>query len=330
MGKLDKQQLLEIKELILKEIKMFDPKLKKLSLQELEQYYFNKRKEEYENGISIDYLEARKRLQPILLKFVKLDRIFSMEFLKIIKDERTPTDRPIIYACTHIGGNDIQRFFEAIKNHTYLFLGDPKELYRDISGLLLNLNGVVSFETENKPDRKIARSKSIELLKQNGRLILCPEGAWNITHNLPCMKLYSGTIKMAIETNAIIVPIAIEQYEKKFYVNIGKNIDVNNTPNIGIDILNEYLRDTLATLKWEIWESQKEINRKNISQEYIDNFKQNIVDRCPYGFTIDDVENGIYKDPNIIEEQEVFEPIKRITLKSGEQMKNTKTYIKFD
>jgi len=330
MTKLNKQKLLEIKELISKEIKMFDPELKKLSLQDLEQYYSNKRKEEYEKGISIDDLEIRKKIQPILLKFVILDRLISRESLKIIKDERTQTDRPVIYACTHIGGNDIQRFFEAIKDHTYLFLGDPKELYRDISGLLLNLNGVISFETENKADRKIARSKSIELLKQNGRLIICPEGAWNITHNLPCMKLYSGTVKMARETNAIIIPIAIEQYGKKFYVNIGKNIDVNSTPNIGIDVLNEYLRDTLATLKWEIWENQKQSKRSKIEQDYIDNFKQNIVSRCPYGFTVEDVEKGMYKDPNIVEETEVFEPIKKLILKRQEQIKNAKTYINFD
>ena len=53
MAKLNKQKLLEIKQLISKEMKMFDPELKKLSLHELEQYYENKRIEEYENDNSI-------------------------------------------------------------------------------------------------------------------------------------------------------------------------------------------------------------------------------------------------------------------------------------
>ena len=313
MGKLDKKMLLEIKQLILKELEMFRPELKQMTLKEVEKYYFEKRKQEQD--LPLDYLESRKKIQPLLLSLVKLDRLISFESLKIIGDKRTPTARPVIYACTHIGGNDIQRFFEAIKEHAYLFLGDPRELYRDIPGLLLNLNGVISFETENKEDRKMARKRSEELLKQNGRLIICPEGAWNITHNIPCMKLFPGTIKMARETNAIIVPIAIAQYGKKFYVNIGENIDVNLTHDISVEVLNESLRDTLATLKWEIWEKQKPIKRASITQEYIDTFKQKLVDKCPYGFTIKDVEEGVYKDSSIISEEEVFEPIKRLNLK---------------
>ena len=301
MSSLNKQTLLEMKQLVSKELEMFRPELKNMSLEELEQYYFNKRKEDFENGVPLDVSEARTKIQPFLLSLVKLDRILSFEFLKVIGDKRTPTDRPVIYACTHIGGNDIQRFFEAIKEHVYLFLGDPKELYRDISGLLLNTNGVISFETNNKEDRKIAASRAEELLFKNGRLIICPEGAWNITHNLPCMKLYPGTIKMAQKTNAIIIPLAIAQYGRKFYVNIGENIDVNLTPNIEVDALNEYLRDALATLKWEIWERQKPLKRLQITQQYIDGFKQSLVDKCPYGFTIQDVEVGMYKDPNIVE-----------------------------
>ena len=146
MSKLNREMLSEIKQLISKELKMLQPELKNMSLEELEQYYFNKRKEEFETGVPFQHLEARKQIQPFLLSLVKLDRLLSFESLKVIGDKRTPTDRPVIYACTHIGGNDIQRFFEAIKEHTYLFLGDPKELYRDISGLLLNTNGVISFD----------------------------------------------------------------------------------------------------------------------------------------------------------------------------------------
>ena len=326
MSKLNKKELSEIRQLLLKELKMFDPKLKSLSLEELEQYYLNLRKEEFEKGIPLQYLETRKKIQPILLTLVKIDRILSFESLKVISDKSTPTDRPVLFAWTHIGGNDIQRFFEANKVHTYLFLGDPKELYRDFSGLLLNLNGNISFETNNKNDKKIATARSVELLNQNGKEIICPEGAWNITHNLPCLKLYKGTVRMARETNAIIIPGAIAQYGRKFYVNIGENIDVNLTPNIGIDELNEQLRDTLATLKWEIWERQKPLKRAKISQQYIDGFKQSLVDKCPYGFTIQDVEEDMYKDPNIVEPSEGYEFLE----KRKQLLKTTENTIVFD
>ena len=37
---------------------------------------------------------------------------------------------------------------------------------------------------------------------------------------------------MAIRSGADIVPIAIEQYEKSFYINIGKNISLDETSDL--------------------------------------------------------------------------------------------------
>ena len=86
------------------------------------------------------------------------------------------------------------------------------------------LNGYIPFETNNKVDRKIATKRSIEVLNNGGNLLIYPEGAWNITPNLPVMKLYDGTASMALETGADIIPIGIEQYNNDFFVSIGENI----------------------------------------------------------------------------------------------------------
>lgn len=326
MSKLNKQTLLDIKQLILKELEMFRPQLKNMDLERLKEYYVELRKNEYEQGIPLENIETRKNFHSVPFCLIKIDRLFSMESLKIISNESTKTNRPLIYACTHIGGNDIQRTFEAIKEHAYLFLGDPEGLYKDFSGLLLGLNGVICLETRNKNDRIIAKERAIELLKKGGNLLIYPEGAWNITDNLPCENLYTGTIRMALETNAEIIPIAIEQYGRKFYVNIGKNIDVSLTPGVGINTLNEYLRDTLATLKWRIWEYQKPQKRSKITEKFRNEFKQNIIDKCEYGFTIDDVYATLYKSPNITEPLEGYE----FTEKLKQHLKNAKTTVIFD
>lgn len=150
-----------------------------------------------------------------------MDRKVSKETVSVINDERMITDKPKIYACTHIGGNDIQRVFEVIKEHAYLFLGDPKGLYKDISGLLLFLNGVINMEIKDKTDRFIDKKRAIELLNKNGNLLIFPEGAWNITPNLLVMDLYKEAVLMARETGADIIPVAIEQYDNDFFVSIG-------------------------------------------------------------------------------------------------------------
>lgn len=288
--------------------------LKKLNLEELKQYYVELREYEYNNNIPLNGIKLRKKIHTILLNLIKIDRILAKEKLEIISDKREKTDRPIIYACTHIGGNDIQRTFEAIKEHAYLFLGDPEEIYRDPAGLLLYLNGVICLETSIKDDRRIAKERSVELLKKGGNLLIYPEGAWNITENLPVMKLYTGTVKMALETGADIVPIAIEQYDEKFYVNIGKNIKINLNEQQDIKDLNQHLRDDLATLKWEIWERNGYEKRQNISNEFKDEFKNNIVNKCGFGYTIEDVYATMYKDPNEPTLDEVFAFRKNLSL----------------
>lgn len=288
--------------------------LRKLTIEELKKYYVELRKYEYENKVPLKGIEIRKKIHKLLVSLIKIDRFISKEELIILGDKRKKTSKPIIYACTHIGGNDIQRTFEAIQSHAYLFLGDPEGLYKDFSGLLLYLNGVICLETSDKTDRKIAMERAIELLESGGDLLIYPEGAWNITENLPVLKLYKGTVNMALKTGADIIPIAIEQYDKTFYVNIGENINFGSQDSRNINELNKDLRDALATLKWEIWEKQGIQKRDDLILQYKDNFQQNIIERCEYGFTIDDVLTTMYKDPNEATYDEVFSFVKKLSL----------------
>lgn len=140
--------------------------LRKYSVEKVSEYYMELRKFNYENNVPINNIEIRKKIHSLLLLIVKLDRILSHEKLYVINDERKSTQSPVIFACTHIGGNDVQRTFEAIKEHSYLFLGDPKGLYKDAAGLLLYLNGMIALETNNKLDRKISKERAIELLSK--------------------------------------------------------------------------------------------------------------------------------------------------------------------
>ena len=283
--------------------------LKKMTLEEVKKYYVELRKYEYEENIPIKGIEFRKNIHNLLLRLIKLERHLSKQQLEIINDRREKTDRPIIYACTHIGGDDVQRTFEAIEDHAYLFIGDLEELYRDLLGFILYLHGAICLETGIKEDRKIAKCRAIEVLKKNTNLLIYPEGAWNITANLPVMKLYAGAVLMAIETNADIVPIAIEQYDDKFYVNIGKNMKITSTD---VESINQELRDNMATLKWEIWEKNDIVKRKDVDTT-LEKFANTIIERCPYGFTVEDVEKTRYKDETDITKEEVFSFVKKLT-----------------
>lgn len=280
--------------------------LRKLSIEELSKYYMQKRMWEYNNGVPLKNIIFRNKIHNLLVLIIKIDRLLSKEGLEVINDARIKTDNAKIYACTHIGGNDIHRTFEAIKDPAYLFLGDPKVIYRDAAGLLLFLNGVIPLETNNKDDRKIAKYRSIELLNNGGNLLIYPEGAWNITQNLPVMKLYDGASVMAQQTGADIVPIAIEQYRKNFLVSIGQNIQMSQVEGIKTKELTALLRDKLATEKYKVWDYNGVEKRKNVSDISLERFQEEIVDRCGYGFTIQDVIDTMYHDKNEVKSEDVF------------------------
>lgn len=280
-------------------------KLKKMDIRLVENYYLKLRKYEYVNNIKIKNINLKKLIHFLPLSLVKLDRILSHDKLTVISDLREKSNRPKIYAATHIGGVDIQRTFEAIKEHAYLFLGDPKELYTDETGLILKMNGSICFETKNKEDRKIAYERSIELLKKGGNLLIYPEGVWNISPNKPVNSLYPGVIKMAKETHADIIPLAIEQFDNSFYVNIGKNIKYEDIKDKEVEKLRTDLKDNLASLKWKIWETQPMV-RRSIVKETKDDFSDKIIKRCAYDFSKEDVYNDVYKEKNIIEPNEAY------------------------
>ena len=92
--------------------------LLKSSREELIDYYRNLRKFNYENEVPLKGIETRKIIHNLPLLVVKLDRLLKKEEITILKDERLDTDKPKIYACTHIGGNDIERAFEAMDRYT--------------------------------------------------------------------------------------------------------------------------------------------------------------------------------------------------------------------
>lgn len=230
----------------------------RMPVEELMIYYRDLRKHRFEQNHALKGIWWRKKLYSLLVKLVQIDRILSHEQIIVLADKRTSVDRPIIFAATHVGGFDLTRIYEKLKSDTYILFGDPGDIYKSIYGLLAFLVGWIPFDTDNKLERKIAVSRAEELLKKGGNLTIFPEGAWNFSDHLPVMHLYNGTARIALHTNAIIVPVAIEIYGKIWYMNIGENIDPFSLAMTDENTLTEYIRTQLATLKWEIWEQAPE------------------------------------------------------------------------
>ena len=292
-------------------------KKRKMAIEKLVEYYAEYRIYCFEKGDKLKGIEMRKKIYPLVKLILKIDQILSLEKNVIIEDKHNPKAKgPKIFACTHIGGNDIQRTFQIIKVPAYLMLGDPGILYKMPIYQGLKMNGVIPLETKNKKDRKIAYSRAIELLNKNGNLLIYPEGAWNVTPNQVVMKIFTGTVRIAMETGADIIPIGVEQYDKNFYFNIGENYKISKNSSKTIEELNSELRDKLATLKWEIMETQGMLNRIEVPDNYLQTFQSEIVDRCNYGygFSLEDAISESFHDKNVCSEEEVFKVLENIDI----------------
>lgn len=259
-------------------------------------------------------LKQRQDIHWLILNVYKIKNRFGGFHYKLIKDERIKTDRPIIFAVTHVGKFDIEVVSEAIKDHYYLLSGDYEHIQGIIDAPFLGLNGVIYFNEKDKNDRKLVSERMISHLKEGGNLMYFPEGTWNLTPNLPMLPCYWGIVDIAKKGNAIIVPVGADQEDKLFTVNIGKNFDMNlygDTIEEKTRAIND-LRDTLATLKWQIWESYGLEKRENITgnewSEYVEaRFKE-----WPY-FNEEYIDGLIYKPKGCENREDVFAPIKRLT-----------------
>lgn len=242
-----------------------------MPISELEDYYREQRKYWLVQGKKLQYIRVREYLYPFIVMFLKLDRIFRGRTIEIL-GEIPKFSEPTIFACTHTGGEDAQCVYESLGRGCWWFVGDPCVLYKDISGLLLHMNGSVFLETMDKTDRHIAYLRAVELLKKGGSLMIFPEGARNGTDSIPVMPLFQGTAKMAMESQVKIIPVGVEWFGKHFKIKFGEGLLPENFGNT--EDLTQMLRDTLSTLKWDIWESERIQSRSALPKNYRQQFRK--------------------------------------------------------
>ena len=294
--------------------------IRKMTLEELNAYYRSMRKYNHDKNIPIKGIELRKKFHPVIHAIIKGERLALGHSLTIVGDERTKSDKPRIYAVTHSGRYDIETILEIIKESAFYVWGDPGELYRSPLILLQNAIGMIFVDTDNREDRHISLETMVKILKQNGNEIIHPEGAWNTTENEIVTKLYTGVIEAAIRGNAEIVPVAIENYGKKYYAKIGKNIDCSNMSLENKREEADNLRDVIATLKWDIWEKYSNYengtseSRSELPYDYSDQFLDQIMADSDNGYTIEMIERTRFNDKSITPPAEAYDHLADIAI----------------
>lgn len=271
-----------------------------------EKYYALRKKNDrlYDRHLS---LETRRKLHKLVLFLYSCENKKHSLTYEVLKDESTETERPIIYVVTHVGKNDIQVISEVLKQHYYLLSGDYEHIQGTKDEIGLGVNGAIYFNERVKEDRREASQKMISHLRRNGNLMYFIEGTWNVTPNLPVLPCYWGIVDVAKKGHAMIVPVAADQYENHFKINVGKLFDMSKYGE-GTEEKSQAigdLRDTLATLKYEIWESFGTQKRDEVDPHEWDDYLNQRFQEWPY-FNSSYIKDLIYKPKGVVSEEEVF------------------------
>ena len=274
-----------------------------------EVYCREKRLERFDRygGGNIRFLQLHSVANRILVPLMKMELYITGRRLTILRDERKKTDHPVIFCPTHIGGVDIEMSFIAINTPCWLVLADPRELYKDINGTLLQMNGLIPFDFSEKSDRTAAKAQMKALLEKDGNLLMFPEGIQNISPNALLGHLYAGAVDLAITCDAEIVPIAIARDGNRYYIIQGENISYEGCAYEERFALTDELRNRMATLKWEAIEQLQMLRRSEVLETAYDDLISSVLTmNTEYTLTVDDIKAESFHPKELVEPEEAF------------------------
>lgn len=109
---------------------------------------------------------------------------------------------------------------------------------------------------------------------------------------------------MAMEAHVKIVPVGIEQYDKRFVIKFGQELHPEDYDCAAE--LTQTLRDALATLKWDIWESEGHQARSSLPDDYGKRFVEEFVQRIYPWDTLESIEATRFHNKTEMVQREAF------------------------
>ena len=123
-------------------------------------------------------------------------------------------NQPVLFSITHRSTFDAPRIIAYFTPHSYIISGDEKAFYYTLNEYLLELNGILHFDRTDKTDSRIIIDRASHLLNMKENIAICPEGVPNV-YGREMFKLYPGIVKMALNSDALIIPVGNEIYVKR-------------------------------------------------------------------------------------------------------------------
>ena len=206
----------------------------------------------------------KDRLHSFMMLLTKTKITYSVDAI----NSYTPIEgKPVIFAANHSAFQDIPLSLRATKRRSYILLGKQSLLFLD--WFFFVTTGTMWVDRKIKEDMAAAKDAMLEYLAKGQSVLWYPEGTWNLTANQLMLPMKWGIIDVAQKANAQIIPMVLD-YDRTAHickVKFGAPMADDALENKSEAIRN--LRDTMATLRWDLMSDQPVLNRAEIDPEQL-------------------------------------------------------------
>ena len=192
--------------------------------------------------------DFRETIHPVLMAGLK-----AVEKTKIVYTNDMNMNGysgPLIYSPNHSNVHDFPMICRIVGEHVYVLVGNDIE-NGAFNTFMLNLNGVIFVDRKNKDSCRQAKEKIINLLDDDKRVVMFPEGSWNLDSVKLLHDFKWGIIDIAKKAQAPIMPIGMKyNINDSCYVRFGDLIYVGKDDDLFEK--KEELHASMSTLIWDI------------------------------------------------------------------------------
>ncbi len=177
-------------------------------------------------------------------------------------------------------------------------------------------------------DRENVKEVEKQVLNAGNNIIKFYEASWNLSPNKLLYDGYFSLVQTAVNTNALVIPIAFEQpvdfdmKDKDIYIKIGNPIDFceyfskqkDDEPlsfsekKIGLNII----MDKIGNLLLDILDEYAVVKRSDIPKDYWENYKKHVLSE--WKFNEDDINEKHFVDKTKVEQKEVFDHLNKLEI----------------
>jgi len=212
--------------------------------------------------INLAYLMFVRIIRKPLIKIASKTSDYELVYL----NKLDAPENGYIIATNHKGFNDLPILLEAVQVPFHFLAANDVPMPINIK-IIFKLLGAIPFSRKNKKEKQWGLDRLSKICARGFHGAVYPEAVNNFTDSLPLYPFWSGIIDIAKNSGKPILPVVTHDVENKVYVKYGKPVKIDVWENR--DDAAMTLRDTMATLLWEIWETFPVVSREDVIAAYI-------------------------------------------------------------